>query len=445
MEKIIISEHQSNWRELFVVESEKIKLSLKNTKIYIDHIGSTAVTGLAAKPIIDILISLNNWKDIDEVVDQLLHLGYKVVDNCPEVPRFFLTKYSISNYHIHVCQPNSRWARDMKIFKDELVLDKKLCKEYTKLKKSLAEKYSDNKYEYMKGKKLFIEERLRKTENEFGIDRLLSHQKAESNKAENLQIYMMILQFLIATMAAISAYVNDNKILFVLAICGFLIIVLWFYLNQSQQRHRSAGDHARRAVLLISGLDMKPSPGQMLNIIDLFNVPINSINSRREEDHFLTREEPGYKRLIEMIEESSYWTSYLQKLSSKVMVFILFILTSITFSVFGAAIASFQTDSLITLSRAIIAIMIFVISSDVLGLLIGYRNSANSINEIFKRVEVVSIKGYLASDALLLMSDYNAIIEKAPPTLPFVYNFIQLKLNKRWQSYIDEKNNQLKK
>jgi len=445
VEKVTISEHQSDWRKLFKAESEKIKSTLKCTKTYIDHIGSTAVTGLAAKPIIDILISLNDWKKIDEVVDQLLQLGYSVVDDCPEVPRFFLTKYGSINYHVHVCQPQSRWARDMRIFKYELLLDKELCQEYARLKKSLAEKYSENKYEYMKGKKNFIEERLRKSENEFGVDRLLSHQKAESNKAENLQIYMMITQFLIATVAAVSAYVNDNKILFGLAILGFLLIILWFYLSQSQQRHRSAGDHARRAVLLISGLDMKPSPGQMLHITSLFNVAIDSTNSRREEEHFLSREKPSYKRLIEMIEESSYWTSYLQKVSSKVMTFILFILTAITFSVVGAAIASFQTDSLITLSRAIIAIMIFVISSDALGLLLGYKNSANAINEIFKRVEVASIKGYLESDALLLMSDYNAIIEKAPPTLPFVYNFIHLNLNKRWQSYTEEKNHQIKR
>ena len=68
----------------------------------------------------------------------------------------------------------------------------------------------------MKGKKLFIEERLRKSENEFGVDKLLSHQKAESNKAESLQIYLMIIQFLIATVAATSAYINENKILNIL-------------------------------------------------------------------------------------------------------------------------------------------------------------------------------------------------------------------------------------
>lgn len=137
MEKITISEYQSDWGKLFIAESEKIKSTLKCSKVYIDHVGSTAVAGLAAKPIIDILISLNNWDDIDEVVEKLTQLGYRVEDNCPEVPRFFLTKYYSTSFHIHVCQPQSRWARDMKIFKDELLLDKKLCKDYASLKKFL--------------------------------------------------------------------------------------------------------------------------------------------------------------------------------------------------------------------------------------------------------------------------------------------------------------------
>ena len=76
MEKITISEYQSDWGKLFIAESEKIKSTLKCSKVYIDHVGSTAVAGLAAKPIIDILISLNNWDDIDEVVEKLTQLGY---------------------------------------------------------------------------------------------------------------------------------------------------------------------------------------------------------------------------------------------------------------------------------------------------------------------------------------------------------------------------------
>lgn len=142
-----------------------------------------------------------------------------------------------------------------------------------------------------------------------------------------------------------------------------------------------------------------------------------------------------------MIEESSYWTCYLQKTSAKVMWVILIILVSAIFIVTGAAISSLSSNNLMSLSRAMIALMIFVISSDALGLLISYRNAALSIGEIFNRVEAISARGYLNSDTLLLMADYNSAIEKAPATLPLVYDFCQKKLNKKWKSYSEDKFN----
>ena len=213
----------------------------------------------------------------------------------------------------------------------------------------------------------------------------------------------------------------------------------WLYLSQEQQKYRTAGDQARRAVLLISGLDMKPSAGQKLRISEGFHAVISSNTLRREESHFATREVPSYKRLAEMIEESSYWTRALQRISAKVMVGILFFLAAVVFVAGGAAIASLDSDGLISISRAMIAIMIFVISSDALGLLLSYKSSASTIDEVFTRVEGAAARSYSESDILLLMSDYNAAIERAPATLPGVYKFSQKKLNRRWQAYMEAK------
>jgi hypothetical protein len=118
---------------------------------------------------------------------------------------------------------------------------------------------------------------------------------------------------------------------------------------------------------------------------------------------------------------------------------LLFLLVATVFVVSGAAVASLKSDGLITMSRVMIAIMVFVISSDALGLLLSYRNSASTIDEIFKRVEVAAARGYRESDVLLLMSDYNAAIERAPTTLPWVYKLSHAGLNKRWQAYIEAK------
>jgi hypothetical protein len=86
-----------------------------------------------------------------------------------------------------------------------------------------------------------------------------------------------------------------------------------------------------------------------------------------------------------------------------------------------------------------IAIMVFVISSDFLGLLLSYRGSAVAIDEIFKRVETADARDYLEADILLLMSDYNAAIERSPTPLPWIYKFRRKGLGQRWQAYVEAK------
>lgn len=433
---------------MFKDEADRISRAVTSAKVYIDHVGSTSVQGLASKPIIDILISLGDWSSIDDVILKMKALGYTVSEECHNVPRYFLTKYNAdhsSGYHIHICEPHCQWGKDMLVFKNELDCDKKLSDEYSKLKKNLANDYGNDVQSYIIGKKNFIENRLQEVESEFGVNRLLSHQRAELNKAERLQIYMMTVQFIIAVIASFSVYLVNNKYLFALALVGFLFMVLWLYLSQGQQRHRTAGDQARRAILLISGLNMQPSAGQKLRINDGFNFILTKDNIRREEDHFASREVPSYKRLVEMIEESSYWTCYLQNVSSKVMLITLSLFFVVFILVSGAAIASLDSDNLISLSRAMIALVLFVISSDALGLLLSYRSAVLSIDEIFKRVETIAAKEFLESDTLLLMSDYNAAIERAPAILPGIYKLSRNTLNKKWRVYMNEKYNSNKK
>lgn len=438
----MLSEYNCCWNNLFLEESQKIKNAVNFTTIYIDHVGSTSVRGLTSKPIVDILISLCDWGAITKLADALVRLGYDIDERCDDIPRLFLKKYneiSSENYHVHICEPNCRWGRDMLVFKNELMTNSVFANQYVDLKKKLVKDHSGDIESYMKGKKTLIENKLIEVNSEFGVDRMLSYQRVESNKAENLQIYMMITQFIISLLAVISVYRSKGSELFWLAVIGFILIIVWFFLNQAQQRRRSAGDQARRVVLLMSGLKILPSAGQSLRINDSFNGEITSDTLRREEDHFATREKPGYKRLVEMIEESSYWTCYLQKASAKFMLAILFLLATIIFIVTGAAILSLNTNELISFSRSMIALMIFIISTDVLGLLISYRNASSSIGSIFNRVEEISAKGFLKSDALLLMADYNSVIEKAPATLPFVYMLCQKRLNKKWRAYSEIK------
>lgn len=442
MSAIKIVKYSYSWRDQFLKESNAIRSVVTTEKIYIDHVGSTAVHGLSSKPVVDILISLSDWGSAAGLVCKLENLGYCISEKCDIVPRYFLTKYSSDNsegVHIHICQPHCRWGRDMLIFRNELEADSELARNYACLKNRLAKVYHDDVASYILGKRNFIESKLREMESEFSVNKLLTHQRAELNKAERLQVFMICSQLLLSLIAAIAVYLKDDKYLLVAAVSGFILMLFWLFFSKSQQRYRSAGDQARRAVLIMSGLNLEPPAGQKLRISDGFNATISTKTLRREEDHFSTREAPSYKRLSDMIEESSYWTRDLQQASAKVLTVTLLFLSATVSIIGGAAIASLESNSLMSLSRAMIAIMIFVISSDSLGLLLAYRSSAISIDEVFKRVESVAARGYLESDVLLLMSDYNAAIERAPTPLPWLYKFRQRGLSLRWQTYMEAK------
>ncbi|WP_283255094.1 GrpB family protein [Enterobacter roggenkampii] len=92
--KVIITEHDISWGNQFLEEAEKIKNAVKFSTCYIDHVGSTSVNGLCGKPIIDILISICEWGDVEKVVIALKRLGYVVSEKCDDIPRYFLTKYN---------------------------------------------------------------------------------------------------------------------------------------------------------------------------------------------------------------------------------------------------------------------------------------------------------------------------------------------------------------
>lgn len=439
---IIIEPYTACWMTSFKTEAEVLRATTGNVKFYIDHVGSTSVSKLPSKPSIDILLSVQHWYDVKKLIGSLENLGYVVKEECTETPRYFLVKNKpnqIVSYHLHVCKTNAKWGRDMLVFRDELSASPELAKKYSELKQKLSQDYPNDLNAYTSGKTDFIRTVLIRSANNFTVDCLLTHQRKELDEAQTLQIKMMITQIILAAAAAFSVYVAGDDLLLIIAIIGFLSTILWLYYSQTQQKLRSAGDQARRAILLISGLGQLPPAGQKLRIKDSFTFPVSEIPTSREEDHFASREPPGYKRLSEIIEESAYWTQYLQRFSANVMSAILLTATFIAIGLAAYAIIYGKVENQVAILRTMLAFFVFLVSSDILGLLLSYRNSANSINDIFRRVEGVADRGYNESDTLLLMVDYVAAIEKSPPALPSIYKLRRNFLSQRWRSYIEAK------
>ncbi len=159
--RVIIEEYNTDWKLTFLKERSLLLQSIKEVRIEIEHIGSTAVEGLGAKPIIDILIGLENFDAVNNHIRSIGKLGYNYVSEYEdEMPyrRFFIKELNgVRTHHIHMVVLGTEfWVRQIK-FRDFLIESETDKNAYCNLKKNLAKKdwvsrndYSDAKSDFIK-------------------------------------------------------------------------------------------------------------------------------------------------------------------------------------------------------------------------------------------------------------------------------------------------------
>lgn len=158
---IIISDYSDKWPDLYALESKIITDSFSKAEIVrIDHIGSTAIPRLKAKPTINILLQVTEQIDIQKLKDTFKSIGYEII-NHPENPAPHLTfvkgytnqGFKGQAYHVHI---RYRGDWDEIRFKDYLIKHNDIAKEYESLKLELAEKYKHDRELYTDSKTEWI-------------------------------------------------------------------------------------------------------------------------------------------------------------------------------------------------------------------------------------------------------------------------------------------------
>ncbi len=160
--KVSIVEYCPQWREMFEEEKQLLQAVLGEGSSKVKHIGSTAVNGLAAKPVIDIMIGLPDLSVVDSLVPRIEALGYEYIkkyeDEMPFRRYFVKNSNGIRTHQIHMVEINSEfWGRHL-LFRDYLRQNPEIANKYAALKKQLAEcewgdvnEYADAKSEFIKG------------------------------------------------------------------------------------------------------------------------------------------------------------------------------------------------------------------------------------------------------------------------------------------------------
>lgn len=162
---VILEKNYLEWQRVFESEKEILKNIFQDLAIKIEHIGSTSIEDLSAKPIIDIAIAVNHLEKVENMTDELSK--HYTIKNSPEKEEILLIKENnqVTDCLIHVMNINSERYQNTILFRDYLRSHKNERKEYEQLKIHLATKYKNNREMYTKSKNNFIKEILIKAKN----------------------------------------------------------------------------------------------------------------------------------------------------------------------------------------------------------------------------------------------------------------------------------------
>jgi GrpB-like predicted nucleotidyltransferase (UPF0157 family) len=158
---IIIVDYNPDWLMLASIESRNIIEAVGKEFISrIEHIGSTAVPGLCAKPTIDFLLEVLEITNCDLLIKQLQKIDYQFIPKPENPPPHikFAKGYSESGitgqtFHIHVRYPDD-W--DEIVFRDYLIKNQSVKADYARLKRKLADEYKHDREKYTDSKTAFI-------------------------------------------------------------------------------------------------------------------------------------------------------------------------------------------------------------------------------------------------------------------------------------------------
>ncbi len=156
--RIEVVPHDPNWADLYREEAGKLAAIFGEAAVGIHHVGSTAVPGLNAKPVIDVLVEVDDLEKVEGFNGPMIELGYesKGEHGIPKRRYFSKDTAGVRTHHVHVFQSGHLDIQRMLNFRDYLSAHPDDVRAYQRLKEALAKKFPEDIVSYTEGKSEFI-------------------------------------------------------------------------------------------------------------------------------------------------------------------------------------------------------------------------------------------------------------------------------------------------
>lgn len=156
MREIVLARYTDAWRRSFEAERDTVANALGKEVLAIEHVGSTAVPGLQAKPIVDIAIAVVSFEDAAVCVAPLEGIGYRYHGEYGIPRRHYFDRGEPHTFHIHMLEERSVEYRNHLLFRDHLRRSSAAAAEYAALKRELARRHSPDVEAYAEAKGDFV-------------------------------------------------------------------------------------------------------------------------------------------------------------------------------------------------------------------------------------------------------------------------------------------------
>lgn len=161
MSEVKVVPHDPRWRDAFEAEAKQVAAALGETVVAVHHIGSTAIPGIYAKPVVDLLVEVGDVTAADGRSSAMESLGYEVLGEYGIPGRRYFRKDTpegVRTHNVHAFEAGSHEVARHLAFRDYMLAHPADAESYSELKRRLAAEHPQSFDAYMDGKDGFIKE-----------------------------------------------------------------------------------------------------------------------------------------------------------------------------------------------------------------------------------------------------------------------------------------------
>lgn len=261
---------------------------------------------------------------------------------------------------------------------------------------------------------------------------------AEFGKAEALFRRAAMVQVVVAGLAAASVFDVNPTINAVVAVVALALYGAWAVLDWQYRDARGQAERGRRVLLIADGLGGTVSPGELREVEAGFSVSQSKGKEAQNLYFFASDREFGEARLTELLEESSFYSCRLYRLSATwawrrfVVAIAMCMLLLITLP------SLMQSEQVALYARVVSTVLIFLVGQEVLGTARAYSRAHEALTGMQARVRAIRELDHPLGDLLLLLGDYNSAVEGAPLMAPDVYKRAAPRLDELWRTHLEQ-------